>query len=596
MQMTSFDYVRNEKNTAGSLAKLATVIADLRREAELAKTTCVLFDNGDTFQGTPVADYIARAENSLSDPMVKAMRSLGYDACGLGNHDFDHGLAHLARSLQQHETPIVCSNISSDYLPMIQPHCILERMATGLDDKDYPLRIGVLSSLPDKTALWSKYHLENRATLAPPLPVLRKAVAQLRAQGVDLVIVLAHMGIAQFDEGPEAQNQIKEVAGLEGVDIVIGGHTHLRFPGPDHAGINGVDTLNGTVSGKPVVQPGPMGADVGLIDLALRKPDGSHRWQIANARVRLESVTTDTAEDPVILSAAQQAHQQTIDFLDKTVARLAKPMHSFFALADPSPLPALLAHAKLATISSSVVGTRNAELPLLAAASAPLTGGLDGPDNFLHLDAGPLQRRHIAGMNPYANNVWAVKTTGAQLLDWLERSAMIFNTLLENQPDQALIDPTVPGFRYDAIYGLTYDIDPRAPPRFDPSGRLNANSSGRIKNVLWNGKPLDILQNFLVATTDHRAGGGGLYVPFSNTDIAVGGTAPLQDAVTTYFERPDCGAVRAAKPWRFLPQLNRAAILLTAPEAEQHLDEIAHLQPEACGETPEGFLRVRLHL
>ncbi len=596
MQMTAFDYVRNQTNSAGSLAKLATTIADLRREAELTHATSVLFDNGDTFQGTPVAEFIARTDSGLSHPMVKAMHTLGYDACGLGNHDFDHGLDHLATSLKQHQTPVVCSNIASDYLPMVQPHCILERTATGLDGRDYRLRIGVLSSLPDKTALWSKYHLENRATLAAPLPVLRKAAAHLRAQGVDVIIVLAHMGIAQFDEGPGAQNQIKEVAALEDVDIVVGGHTHLRFPGPDHAGIEGVDIVNGTINGKPVVQPGPMGADVGVIDLDLHRPRGGSRWHIANACVRLKSVKTDTVEDPVILSAARPTHRQTVDFLDQPVARLAKPMHSFFALADPSPMPALLAHAKLATISSSVAGTEYADLPLLAAASAPLTGGLDGPDNFLHLDAGSLQRRHIAGMNPYANNVWAVKTSGAQLLDWLERSAMIFNTLVEDHPDQALIDPSVPGFRYDAIYGLTYDIDPRVPPRFYPSGRLNANSTGRVKNVRWNGKPLDILQDFLVATTDHRAGGGGLYVPFSNKDIAVGGTAPLQDAVTTYFEKPDCEAVRAAKPWRFVPKLNLSAILLTAPQAAKHLHEIAHLRPEACGETPDGFLRVRLHL
>lgn len=548
MQMTSYDYVRNRKSKGASLAKLATTIADLRREAEQTNTTCLLFDNGDTLQGTPVADYIARSDCGLSNPMIKVMRSLRYDACGLGNHDFDHGLDHLATSLEQHEMPVVCSNIASSYLPMVQPQCILERTAKGVDGRDYKLRIGVLSSLPDKTALWSKYHLENRATLAAPLPVLRKAAARLRAQGVDLIIVLAHMGIAQYDEGPEAQNQIKEVSELDDVDIVVGGHTHLRFPGPDHTGIDGVDVINGTVYGKPVVQPGPMGADVGVIDIGLHKLHGTPRWRIANACVRLKSVKNNTAEDPDILMSTRTAHRETVSFLDKTVARLAKPMHSFFALADPSPLPALLAHAKLATISASVEGTPYAGLPLLAASSAPLTGGLDGPDNFLLLDAGPLQRRHVAGMNPYANNVWAVKTTGAQLLDWLERSAMIFSTLLENQPDQALIDPRVPGFRYDAIYGLTYDVDPRVPPSFDPSGRRNKNTAGRVKNVRWNGAPLDPMQDFLVATTDHRAGGGGLYVAFSSEDIAISGTAPLQDAVTTYFENPDCQAVRDAKP------------------------------------------------
>lgn len=596
MQMTSFDYVRNKANKGGSLAKLATTIRQLQREAEQTQTTCLLFDNGDTFQGTPVADFIARHGAGAPHPMATSMRYLGYDACGLGNHDFDHGLSHLAASLTQLEIPVVCSNIASAYLPMVRPHCILDRTANSPDGREHRIRIGVLSSLPGKTALWSKYHLENRATLSPPLPVLRKAAAHLREQGADLVVVLAHMGIAQFEEGPDTQNQIQDVTALEEVDVVIAGHTHLRFPGADHSGIDGVDPSNGTVNDKPVVQPGPLGADIGVIDLSLHKPLDADVWHVAKVAVMLKSAGSDTAEDPQILSAAQATHCRTVDYLAAPVARLAKPMHSYFALADPSPLPALLAHAKLATISASVAGTEHAELPLLAASSAPLTGGLDGPDNFLHLDAGPLERRHIAGMNPYANNVWAVKASGAHLLDWLERSAMIFNTLIEGHPDQDLIDPNVPGFRYDAIYGLRYDIDPRVPPRFHASGRLNTASTGRIRNVCWNGKPLDINQEFLIATTDHRAGGGGLYVPFSNKDIAVRGTAPLQDAVTDYFKKPDCAAVRADKPWRFLPGLNRSAVLLTSPQARKHLDEIAHLSPEVCGETPEGFLRVRVHL
>ena len=596
MQMTAFDYVRNQPSNTGSLAKLASTIKELRRDAAQTQTTCLLFDNGDTFQGTPVADYMARQDANAPHPMVTSMRQIGYDACGLGNHDFDYGLSRLALSLAQLEIPVVCSNIASAYLPMVQPHLMLERWVTGLDGQERRLRIGLLSSLPDKTALWSKYHLEDRATLAAPLPILRKAAAKLRAQGADLVIVLAHMGIAQFEEGPEAQNQIQDVAALEDVDVVIGGHTHLRFPGPEHDGIAGVDTSRGTVNGKPVVQPGPLGADIGVIDLSLRISQGAKRWHVAEARVSLKSTTCDTAEDPRILSAVKSTHAKTIEFLSVPVAKMAKPMHSYFALADPSPLPALLAHAKLRTISNCVAGTEYEALPLLAAASAPLTGGLDGPDNFLYLDAGPLERRHIAGMNPYANNVWAVKTSGAQLLDWLERSAMIFNTLVEDQPEQELIDPNVPGFRYDAIYGLSYEIDPRVPPRFTPSGRRNNASTGRIKNVCWNGKPLDIFQNFLVATTDHRAGGGGLYVPFSNEDIAVSGTAPLQDAVCDYFKKPDCAAIRADRPWRFLPGLKRSAILRTSPQAAQHLNEIAHLNPEACGETEEGFLRVRLHL
>jgi 2',3'-cyclic-nucleotide 2'-phosphodiesterase/3'-nucleotidase len=204
--------------------------------------------------------------------------------------------------------------------------------------------------------------------------------------------------------------------------------------------------------------------------------------------------------------------------------------------------------------------------------------------------------RHVSGMNPYSNNVWAVRTTGAQLLDWLERSALIFNTLSRDDPDQMLVDPAVPGFRFDSIYGLTCMIDPRRPPLFDTAGKRVPGREGRILDARWNGHALRPEQEFLVATTDHRAGGGGVYKTFNNDDIVVQGHAPMQDVLLDYLKAPVSDDVRGARPWRFAPDLKRRAILLTAPEAIHYLEDIAHLRPEVCGETPGGFLRVRLHL
>lgn len=88
MQMTCFDYVNDRPNTGGSLAKLATLIKKARREADEAGAACLLLDNGDTFQGTPMADLLARDEIHGPHPMVQAMNALHYDAGGLGNHDF----------------------------------------------------------------------------------------------------------------------------------------------------------------------------------------------------------------------------------------------------------------------------------------------------------------------------------------------------------------------------------------------------------------------------------------------------------------------------------------------------------------------------
>lgn len=596
MQITAFDYIRDRKTSGASLARLGTVITEARKEAETAGSACFLFDNGDTFQGTPVADYIAACASEELHPMAAALTHLQFDAIGLGNHDFDHGLEQLSLNLAGLDVPVVCSNLSTPHLPQVQASLQLEHVVVTSHGDTETLRLGILATLPDKTALWSRGRLENRARFVDPVEALKEGSARLRAEGADLVIALAHMGLALFEQGADAQNRVQDVAALNDIDVVIGGHTHLRFPGDDHRGLAHADWQSGTVHGKPVVQPGPNATDLGIIDLELEKRGDGSAWQIQSSTVTLRPVQPDVPETPDIAAIAAPMHNRTRDHLDESVARIARPMHSYFALATPSPLPALLAEAKRQVIQRALVGSEYANLPLLAAASTALTGGIDGPDNFLFVESGNIKRRHVAGMNPYANSVWAVKTSGEQVIDWLERAALIFNHLKADAPDQALIDARIPGFRYDAIYGLEYEIDPSRPARFDIAGRIVEGERGRIIHATWRGAPVDPEQSFIVATTDHRASGGGFYMPFEGEDVVVRGQTLLQDAVLSYLESPDCMAVRGAKPWRFVSAMGRQAVLMTAPEATAYLDDIAHLQPEVCGETPDGFLRIRLSL
>jgi 2',3'-cyclic-nucleotide 2'-phosphodiesterase/3'-nucleotidase len=592
MQLTAFDYVRDRPTRQGSLARLAGLIDAQRQEADL----CLLLDNGDTFQGTPMGDYIAKAPQTMTNPMAEVINHLGYDALGLGNHDFDLGLDYLARTGAACHPPTICSNLRTRRLPHVKSSAMLERRVMTTDGNHRTVRIGILSVLPCQTAVWNRQNLGPSSEILAPLPTLRRRAKVLRRNGADLIVVLAHMGIAAFDEGDAPQNEVVAIAALTEIDAVIGGHTHLRFPGPDHAGLAGVDAEAGKIAGTPVVLPGHSGSDLGVIDLRMEHDDTTGRWRIASSSTRLLNADTGDPEAPDIVKLSNRAHRATRAFLAHPVAQTARPMHSYFALVQPSPVPSLIAAAKRHVICRAVIGTAVADLPLLAAASTPSTGGFEGPDNFVSIPKGRLLRRDIAGLNPYANRVWAVRATGAQIIDWLERSALIFNTLTPTATDQLLVNPQVPGFRYDTIFGLSYVIDPTRPPGFDLAGRKRRDASGRIDDVRWNGAPIDPGQAFLVATTDHRTGGGGFYRPVEENQIVLRTDVLVEDALLDYLEAPDCLAVRSAKPWRFKNDLGVSAILHTAPEALSFLPEIANLAPEACGMTEEGFARIRLHL
>ena len=596
MQLSSFDYVKARNSRGASLAKVASLIKKSRKQALTQGDASILVDNGDTWQGTPLADFLSRQTDTTVNPMAHALNYLGYDALGMGNHDFDFGIDYLSRCLTQASISAVCTNMNSDLLPEISDALILDRLVKCENGTTDTIRIGILSTAPDLTSTWNQHHLSGKVRFSRPLPAIRQGATRLRHQGADIVLVLAHMGFEVADKAPNSQNELASVAALSEVDAVVGGHTHQRFPDTSDTLTKPQLLSRGLVQGTPVVQPGPAGCDLGQISLVLNKAGGSNRWSVRDAKSELIRVEEHTPEDRKILELVQPAHVKTRSSLNRRAARIAKPMNTYFALACPSPVQGLLAAAKRHVIQRSVAGTELADLPLLASASATLTGGLDGPDNFISLKGGVIKYRHVAGMTPYPNHVWAVRCTGAHLLDWLERSVIIFNTLTAENPDQLLINKPVPGFRYDAIFGLTYEIDPRQLPRFDQAGQSIPGRNGRVSAVTWQGEPLDLDQEFLVATTDHRAGGGGNYQPFSEQDILVRGHCPVQTGLLEYLENPSCEEVRLTKPWRLKPNMDVTAILLSAPDSTNHFEDISSFGPEDCGLTDDGFQRIRLHL
>ncbi len=74
---------------AGGAARRASLINEIRR----TEKNVLLLDAGDVFQGTPYFNFF---HGELEFKLMSYMR---YDACTLGNHDFDAGLDGLAKQL-----------------------------------------------------------------------------------------------------------------------------------------------------------------------------------------------------------------------------------------------------------------------------------------------------------------------------------------------------------------------------------------------------------------------------------------------------------------------------------------------------------------
>lgn len=94
--------------------------------------------------------------------------------------------------------------------PLTRPWIVVERQGR---------KIGIVGLVNEETPSLASPCKE--AVFGPAETALREAVVSLRAQGVNIVIALTHLGL----------NVDCELAGrVDGVDVFVGGHTHPCFP------------------------------------------------------------------------------------------------------------------------------------------------------------------------------------------------------------------------------------------------------------------------------------------------------------------------------------------------------------------------------
>ena len=523
MHLLAWDYYQDKPTEEYGLARTATLI----RQAREQSPNTLLFDNGDLLQGSPLGDYVARLQPLAAGqvhPAFKILQALKVDAATLGNHEFNYGLPFLRQSLATAGIPVVSANVhvdDGDGNPDNDPHAftpyvILERGFTGEDGGRHTLKVGVIGLVPPQILMWDRQHLQGRLTVRDMPETARRLVPEMKARGADLVVVLAHTGLERSGSARMDENVVARIAQVPGVDAILFGHSHGEFPGPFFAPYPKVDLARGTVHGVPAVMAGRWGDHLGVIDLVLDNASG--RWQVVDSRAHLRPVWDRAARkslaapDPEISRLIAAEHEGTLQAMRAEIARTRAPIQSYFAQVADDPSVQVVSQAQIAYVKRALAGTPHATLPVLSAAAPFKTGGRQGWSYYTDIPAGPLALRHVADLYVYPNTVKAVKLTGAQVREWLEMSATQFNRIDPQGPaEQNLVNPAFPSYNFDTLDGVSYRIDVTQPARYDRSGTLVSPGARRIVDLRFDGQPIDDQAEFIVATNNYRASGGGAF-------------------------------------------------------------------------------------
>ncbi|RVC26956.1 bifunctional 2',3'-cyclic-nucleotide 2'-phosphodiesterase/3'-nucleotidase, partial [Mesorhizobium sp. M7A.F.Ca.CA.004.04.2.1] len=605
-----YDYYADKTNDTLGLSRTASLIDAVRKEA----VNSMLIDNGDLLQGNPMGDYIAY-EKGLKDgdlhPIMKGMNLLGYECSTLGNHEFNYGLSFLDKVLAGANFPFVCANLirgtelaanPRDDKLYLKPYVILDKKIKDGSGAEQPIRIGIIGFVPPQIMVWDLKNLEGNVKTRDIVEAAKAWVPQMKEEGADIVLALSHSGI-DVKQGDMMENASFFVAGVDGIDAVFTGHQHLVFPGKkDFQSLDGVDTQKGTLQGKPAVMGGFWGSHMGLIDLMLER-DGS-KWKVVSATSearpifeRLDNKNKPTVpDDKRIIAALDQDHQATLAYVRRPVGKTSAPLYSYFALVADDPSVQVVSQAQTWYLRDILKNTQWKDVPLLSAAAPFKAGGRNGADYYTDVPAGDIAIKNVADLYLYPNTVRAVEITGAQVKEWLEMSAGIFNRIEPDKADQALINTNFPSYNFDVIDGVTYKIDLSQPSKYDAKGGLANAGANRIVDLSFDGKPIDPKQKFVIATNNYRAGGGGNFPDINASKIIYEAPDTNRDVIVRYIVSEGTINPSADDNWSFAPLPGASAVFETGPRAKDFIAQVKSLKIEPAGEGEAGFAKYRILL
>lgn len=248
----------NDDKTQGGFARIAGII---KAEKQNNKGSVLVLDAGDFFMGT-----LFPSLESETGFQLRLMKKMGYDAIGLGNHEFDFGPGWLAGVISTSATlgeipAIISSNtVFSDKESADNSlrELFSKKLISGklIIEKD-GIRIGLFSIIGKDAD-----HVAPKAapvTFSKQSALARKMVKELRDEKCEIIICLSHSGVVKDKNGEWAGEDVDLARKVKGISLIIGGHSHTRLEQPL------------IVNGIPIVQTGEFGKYVGRLSVLYSK-------------------------------------------------------------------------------------------------------------------------------------------------------------------------------------------------------------------------------------------------------------------------------------------------------------------------------------
>jgi sulfur-oxidizing protein SoxB len=233
--LTSEDFVQLARNYGrmGGMDRIATVIKSVR--AERGEDKVLLLDGGDTWQGSWTA------LQTKGQDMVDVQSALKLDAM-TSHWEFTYGADRVQELVKSAPFAFLAQNVRSQEWqePVFEARKMFERGGA---------KIAVIGQALPRTAVANPRWMFPDWEFGIREEDIRKEVAEARAEGADVVVLLSHNG---YDVDRKLASRVK------GIDVILTAHTHDAMPGVIREG----DTI--------IIASGSHGKFVSRLDLEVK--------------------------------------------------------------------------------------------------------------------------------------------------------------------------------------------------------------------------------------------------------------------------------------------------------------------------------------
>lgn len=481
-RIVPWSYGADVEDKSGSYAQIATYVKEVRKNHK----NVILADIGDAIQDNQV-EVFAKTEKYYKDnPVPKVLNAMGYDFFVLGNHEFNFGITALDEIVKDIEANVITANFYyKDGKRYVNPTAIVEKEG---------VKLGIIGLTTPMSAFFEKdtKHLDNMK-FSSPSEETKAQITELRQQGVNAIIVLAHMGIENENNMPDT-GVADLVNNVDGIDVIIAGHMHKNVSS---------ETIKNTLITEP------------------------HRYGTVVSEVDLTFDVSDKGEVKLLNKTAKTVPVDKLD-ADQSVVEIYKPYHDELRR---------LNNVKIGEVANDMIPQgKNHGVSIAFSQDTGMSSFITDVQRHyskadvtsfafdyetVRLDKGDVKKKDIIYNYRYAGgDVSVYEVTGKQLKQYMNWSADYFDTIQADDKEYRYNAERKKSkyVTFDIFGGVSYNIDLRKPSgekvvelkladgtpiRDDSKIKLGMNSYrfGQLtkKGGLWEGQNIPTLWESKVA-------------------------------------------------------------------------------------------------